>query len=187
MLDLPYWSRFIIYPLIGSFLGYITNWVAITLLFKPKNKILGIQGLLQKRKKIIAQKAAEIVREYLLNTSELKKVVDKSKVKESIKKLVDKTLILVPNLGRRVLSKILRELTYLYFFDKDGYIKDEMLELVLSDTDLENIIIEKIKNYDVGELERIVRKASGTEIKFIMFTGGFLGFLVGLIEAFIPI
>lgn len=184
---LPPWSKFIIYPLLGSFLGYITNWIAIKLLFRPKKKILGIQGLLQKRKALIAQKAGEAIREYLLNTKEIKKVVDKDKVKKSIIKLVDKTLVFVPRLGKRILSKILREMTYLYFFDKkSGYLKDEMLELALSDSDLENIIKDKIMNYDIGELEDIINKVSHTEISFILYSGAVLGLIIGIFEALLP-
>ena len=184
---LPEWSKFIIFPILGGFLGYLTNWIAIKLLFRPRKKILGIQGLLEKRKIIIAQKAAEVIRQYLLNTNELKKVVDKQKVKQSISKLVDKTLILVPNIGKRILSKVLRELTYFYFFDKDGLIKDEMLELAINDTDLENIITEKIINYDISQLEEIIKKASGTEITFILLSGAVLGLIIGIIEALLPI
>lgn len=44
----------IILPLTGFIIGYFTNWLAIKLLFWPKNKILGIQGLIPKRKQIIA-------------------------------------------------------------------------------------------------------------------------------------
>ncbi len=184
---LPQWSKFIIYPFLGAFVGYITNWIAIKLLFRPKKKILGIQGLLQKRKELLAQKAGEAIREYLLNTQEIKKVVDKDKVKKSINKLVDRTLVYVPHLGKKVLSKILREMTYLYFFDKkSGYIKDEMLELALSDSDLENIIKEKIMSYDIGELENIINKVSHTEISFIIYSGAVLGLIVGILELFLP-
>src|SRR4030042_41258 len=102
---LPQWSKFIIYPFLGSFVGYITNWIAITLLFKPKKKILGIQGLLQKRKSIIANKAAELIRQYLLNTGELKKLVDKDKIKEIISALVDNILKFIPKIARNFLSK----------------------------------------------------------------------------------
>jgi len=188
---LPYWIKFIIrlaiYCTLGSFLGYITNWIAITLLFRPRKKILGIQGLLEKRKEIIAKTAGQLIREYLLNTQEISKVVDKKKVKDSIKKLVDKTLSFIPELGRRVLSKTLREVTYFYFFDKNGFIKDEIVELTISDADLEKIIYDKITNYDIGELEYIIKKASATEIRFILLSGAFLGFFIGIIEALLPI
>lgn len=179
--------KYIIYPLIGSFLGYSTNWVAITLLFKPRNKIMGVQGLLEKRKELIARKASEVIREYLLNTQEIKKVVDKDKVRVSIDKLVDKTLKLMPKTGKKMLSRALREITYLYFFErKDGYIKDEILELALNDSELEGIIYDKIVNYDISELEHIIKKASGPEIRFILLSGAVLGFIIGLIEALLP-
>jgi len=178
--------RFVTYPLLGSVLGLITNWIAITLLFRPRRKILGVQGLLQKRKGVIAVKAAEIIREYLLNTKEIKKVMDKDKARSSIDHLVDKTLTIVPKLGRKMFSKALREITYKYFFDDEGYVKEEILELALSDSDVKKIIVEKITNYDISELEKIIKNASGAEINFIIWSGGVLGFFVGLIEVFLP-
>lgn len=178
--------RFIIYPLLGAFLGYITNWIAITLLFRPHKKILGIQGLLEKRKSLIAKKAAEVIREYLFNTRELQKVINKEKVKNSINKLVDKTLSAVPSGLRNILSAILREVTYAYFFDKNGLIKDEIIELAITDTEFEKIVIDKINGYDISQIEKIIKKASGPEMMFILISGAVLGFIVGLIEAILP-
>ena len=183
---LPSWTKFIIFPLLGAFLGFVTNWLAITLLFRPRKKIFGIVGLLQKRKPTIAKKAGEVIREYLLNTKELKKVMDKEKVKISIEKLVDNTLKTVPSIGRKMFSKALREITYKYFFDDDGFVKEEILELALSDADVEKIIIEKIMDYDISEIEKIIKKASGVEILFILCSGGVLGIIIGLIQALIP-
>lgn len=180
--------QYIIYPITGGFLGFITNWVAITLLFRPKKKVFGIQGLLEKRKKTIAKKAASVIREYLLNVKEFKKVVDKEKVKVSIEKLVDHSLHNAGKTFKKLFSKILREITYNYFFDKEeGYIKEEILELALSDAELEDLIYEKIINYDISELEFIIKKASGPEINFILLSGAVLGVLIGLIQALLPL
>ena len=178
--------RFIIYPFLGAFLGYITNWIAITLLFRPKKKILGIQGLLEKRKDIIAKKAAEVIREYLFNTKELQKVMNKKKVEESINKLVEKTLLRFPSLIKKGFSIILREVTYAYFFDKNGLIKDEIMDLAITDTEFEKIVIDKINGYDISQIEKIIKKASGPEIMFILISGAVLGFIIGLIEALLP-
>lgn len=178
--------RFIIYPFLGAFLGYITNWIAITLLFRPRKKILGIQGLLEKRKEIIAKKAAEVVREYLFNTKELQKVMNKRKVENSINKLVDKTLLKFPSLIKKGFSVVLREITYAYFFDKNGLIKDEIMELAITDTEFEKVVIDKINGYDISEIEKIIKKASGTEMMFILTSGAVLGFIVGMVEAILP-
>ena len=46
-------------PIIGFIIGAFTNYLAIKMLFHPKKKILGIQGLLPKRRKILAGKIAD--------------------------------------------------------------------------------------------------------------------------------
>lgn len=179
--------RFLVFPLLGAFLGYLTNWIAITLLFRPRGRILGIQGLLEKRKEELARNTAQIVRTYLLNTGEIRRLVDRDKARHTIDRLVRRQLSLMPRLGRRVLSRGLREFTYRYFFNEDGYIKEEILKLALKDEELEKVIVEKISRYDIRQLEGIIRRASGPEIRFILFTGGVLGFLIGLVEALLPL
>lgn len=182
-----HWPRLLIFPLLGALLGFLTNWIAITLLFRPRKRFLGIQGLLEKRKAEIARNTAQIVRTHLLNTKEIRRLVDREKARRSIDRLVDRQLSLMPRLARRVLSRGLRELTYRYVFDRDGYVKEEILELALNDADLEKIMVDKIAATDLSQLERIIRQASGPEIRFILFTGAILGFLVGLVEALLPL
>ena len=60
--------RFFVYPVVGSFLGFITNYIAIKLLFRPKKKVMGIQGLLPKRKSEIAERAGHIVNALVIVT-----------------------------------------------------------------------------------------------------------------------
>lgn len=47
-------------PIVGFFIGWLTNWIAIKLLFFPRRKILGIQGVIPARKKQIAEKIADV-------------------------------------------------------------------------------------------------------------------------------
>ena len=46
--------NFVILPLVGMLIGYFTNWVAVKLLFWPKEPILGVQGVIPKRKHELA-------------------------------------------------------------------------------------------------------------------------------------
>lgn len=52
--------KIIAMPLIGFVIGYFTNYLAIKMLFYPRKKILGIQGILPKRKKEIAKRIADV-------------------------------------------------------------------------------------------------------------------------------
>jgi uncharacterized membrane protein YheB (UPF0754 family) len=58
-------NSYIILPLTGAVIGYLTNYIAIKFLFYPRNKKFGIQGLIPKRKEILAEKIAEASLEFL--------------------------------------------------------------------------------------------------------------------------
>ncbi len=53
-------TKILLMPVIGFIIGYFTNWIAIKMLFHPRRKIFGIQGVLPKRKGILAKKIGEI-------------------------------------------------------------------------------------------------------------------------------
>ncbi len=52
--------KIILIPFIGAIIGLITNWIAIKMLFRPRKRIFGIQGILPKRKKQIAERIGEV-------------------------------------------------------------------------------------------------------------------------------
>ena len=53
-------TKIILIPIIGAIIGLITNWIAIKMLFHPRKKIFGIQGVIPKRKKDIAKRIGDI-------------------------------------------------------------------------------------------------------------------------------
>jgi len=64
-------------PFFGFFVGYVTNWLAIKLIFEPKNptKIgpFTVQGLFHKRQKEVAKEFATLVSSEILNTDNMVK------------------------------------------------------------------------------------------------------------------
>jgi len=52
--------KILLIPIIGFIIGYFTNYLAVKMLFRPRNKIFGIQGVLPKRKEILAKKIGEV-------------------------------------------------------------------------------------------------------------------------------
>ncbi len=46
-------------PLIGFIIGYFTNYIAIKMLFHPRRKIFGFQGIIPKRKKALAKNISD--------------------------------------------------------------------------------------------------------------------------------
>ncbi|HZI52754.1 MAG TPA: DUF445 family protein, partial [Chitinophagaceae bacterium] len=72
------WTLILI-PLISAFIGWFTNWIAIKMLFHPREpkKILGItfQGIFPKRQKVFAQKLGKLVSNELLSFSEIEQKI----------------------------------------------------------------------------------------------------------------
>lgn len=65
----------ILQPLVAAFTGWFTTWIAIYMLFHPRNpkKILGItfQGIFPKRQKVIAAKLGATVANELINFNDI--------------------------------------------------------------------------------------------------------------------
>lgn len=83
---------------IGSVIGYVTNYVAIKLLFRPYKpvKIGNItifpQGVIPREKASLARKVGDVVKNYILSEEEIKKIVTNDEVKKEIENFLDKEI-----------------------------------------------------------------------------------------------
>jgi uncharacterized membrane protein YheB (UPF0754 family) len=179
---MPY-LRFFVYPVVGSFLGFITNFIAIKLLFRPKKKVIGIQGLLPKRKMEIARRAGDIVNSYLVNSEELRKQIDKKRLEEAVERYIERhggKILDLPLVGETI-----KKLSSTLLIDRDGYFNRKVIEAIIDEDMVSGIVRQKISEFDVGALEQLVKKASGPELRFILLTGAVVGILIGLAQALI--
>jgi len=175
--------RLVFLPFIGAFVGFITNYIAIKLLFWPKKKILGVQGLLPKRKAEIAMRAGDIINTHLINREDIRKSIDREALEGAVDGFLEKNslrLLQIPFLRRAAKKLLLSILT-----DRDGYLNKSILESFINEKMLAGIVEQKINEFDLRTLEGIIRKASGPELRFILLSGAFLGLLIGAIEALV--
>ena len=81
---------------IGAGIGWITNYVAIKMLFRPYKEInfglFKIQGLLPKRKHEIGESIAEIIQSELVSLKDIVSSMDKDKLEEKMSEAIDKIL-----------------------------------------------------------------------------------------------
>jgi len=71
--------------------------------------------------------------------------------------------------------------------DKDGYFNRAIIESFIDEQMVSGIVEQKINDFALSELENLAYAASGPELRFIVLSGGILGFLVGLAESFIKL
>lgn len=88
--------KIIIPVLVGSAIGYFTNWLAIKMLFRPleEKRILGIKlpftpGLIPKERKRIAKSIGEAVGMHLLTPEKITEVISSNETKIKIRSFVE--------------------------------------------------------------------------------------------------
>lgn len=187
--------QIIFIPLIGAVIGWLTNWLAVRMLFRPYRpvKILGytIQGVIPKRRAFLAKSIGQIVEKELIPLDELIRIAGSEQV---LKKATEETAVLirarvadklpsfVPLSLRRIISDVIAEQVR----KELPAIADEMLIRFTSDLkdkiSFEALIEEKVNNFSLKELEEIVVAVSDRELKHIERLGGVLGFIIGLVQ-----
>ena len=69
----------ILIPVISGFIGWVTNWVAIKMLFHPRNPVrflgMTIQGIFPKRQEQFAIKLGKLVSEQLLSFKDIEQKI----------------------------------------------------------------------------------------------------------------
>lgn len=64
---LELWARLFFSLSIGGLVGFATNWVAIKMLFHPRVKVFGVQGVVPSRRKELARSVGEMLEEHLIS------------------------------------------------------------------------------------------------------------------------
>jgi len=89
---------YLISSFVGAIIGYITNYIAIKMLFRPyKAKKLGSitiipQGVIPKEKANLAKNIANIVQNHLLDKEELHKLITSDKFKIEIQNMISQKI-----------------------------------------------------------------------------------------------
>jgi uncharacterized membrane protein YheB (UPF0754 family) len=188
-------------PFISAFIGWFTNWIAIKMLFHPKNpvKFLGItiHGIFPKRQKQFAEKLGILVATELIHFDEIaERLKDPSQLRE-----------LAPVIEKHINSflevKLKEKLPVISMFVGDGMmakIKEGMMEeieLLLPEIigqytdslsqkiDVRKMVTEKVSAFSSDKLETILIAIMSKEFRFVEIIGGVLGFLIGLMQIFL--
>lgn len=190
--------KYVLLPLIAGLIGWFTNYIAVWMLFNPKNpiKILGItfQGIFPKRQKILAERIGKLVAEQLLHSSDLKEKLLNAETVGNITEMVedkidDYLLNVFPEkypitsifFGAKRKAQIKMDL-----LDEVQHAVPELLnayaEQIDKKIDIEAIVTEKVENLNSDMLEKLLNNILKSEFKFIEWVGAILGFLIGIVQ-----
>ena len=195
--------KLVIMVIISAAIGWITNWVAIKMLFRPHNEInLGlfkIQGLIPKRRAEIGIGIADVIQNELISIKDVIANIDREEFSKRLNDLIDD--VLEKNLKTKVKEKF--PVMQMFFSDKmakdvSNTIKGIVMEnqekifeifsnYAEENIDFSTIITDKISNFSLDKLEEIINGLAKKELKHIEVIGAILGAFIGLVQYFITL
>lgn len=191
--------KILILATIGGLIGYITNVIAIKLIFRPiipiKIPIINkeIIGLIPKRKTEIATNIGTIIQEEFLSLDDILNNIVTEDDKQSVVEYIRVKLKLIINeklsLAPSSIKRIIQEYIYDFIEEEIKHSIDDLSEEIVSKAttriNIKEIVENKINQLDLYELENIILRIAKNELRHIEILGLVLGFLIGIIQGII--
>ena len=185
-------------PLISAFIGWFTNWIAIKMLFHPREprNFLGmtIQGIFPKRQQQFAEKLGKLVSQELLSFTDIS---DKLTSPENLNRLspyieehIDHFLRVklketMPMISMFIGDKTIAQLKTVFLEELQQLfpvIMEKYMGTLREQLDLEKIVVEKVSAFSSDKLEEILYQIMAKEFRFVEIIGAVLGFMIGLLQ-----
>ena len=196
-------KQLLIMIFISATIGWITNWVAIKMLFRPHKEIsfglFKIQGLIPKRRAEIGSGIANIIQNELISVKDVISNIDREEFSKRLDSSIDE--VLEKNLKAKVKEKF--PILQMFFSDRmakdvSNTIKDIIMEnqekifeifsnYAEENIDFEVIISDKISNFSLDKLEEIITLLANKELKHIEVIGAILGMIIGAVQYLITL
>jgi uncharacterized membrane protein YheB (UPF0754 family) len=189
-------------PVISALIGYVTNYIAVKMLFRPHSpkRILGfrIQGLVPQRQREIAASLGKMIERDLISHADIQEAL-KSKetteeaaafLNEQIDHFVQRLASQNPMIGAFLQGPLLEQVKGLLsaqMAERFPVFMERVVERVEGQLDIKAIVQSKVEAFDLTKLEAIIYEVTSRELKTIELLGGVLGFLIGLAQVAIMV
>jgi len=188
-----YWL--ILIPLISAFIGWFTNWIAIKMLFHPKEpkKILGItfHGIFPKRQQQFAQKLGKLVSEELLSFKEIEEKIispdNLSQMMPLVEEKIDlfrreKLSSVFPMISMFIGQNTINQLKVVFMKELETMFPEiigSYMKNIESQLDLEKMVTEKVSGFSSDKMEIILNR-----VNHRYFTG--IDHIIGCLNLILP-
>lgn len=188
----------ILFPIIGGVIGWITNFIAIKMLFYPRKPInLGlfkIQGVFPKRQKVFAERIANVVSAELIHIDEIKVAITKEENLVEVYDLIDdkienflKTKLgeAMPFLAMFINDKTIASIKEILSAEVKNMLPDAIdnfANKLEQNFDIKQLVQEKVSQFPVEKFEEVIMGILKKELVFIEIVGLILGAIIGFFQ-----
>lgn len=188
-------------PVAGAAIGWLTNYVAIKLLFRPHVPftVMGfnVQGVIPKRRKEIARSIARTIEKELLSSEDLAKALSGLKWEKEIEKTVEEVIehrfssrfLKLPVVGL-VSDNLKNQVKLILTKEIVGHLdrkKETLAAKVKEHIDVQEHLIARIDQLDIRRFERLLTDFIARELKHLEYLGGVMGFIIGLLQSLLTL
>ncbi len=196
---MPYWLYLIVtVPSISAFIGWLTNWQAVKMIFWPATRVgvgpLGWQGIIFHHADKFATNLGRIAKDDLISSAEL---VQRAKVEEldpvlapildaETPKLVAEAVeaampgawAKIPPPMQAMIVEQVKQRTRVIARDVVADVQGTATELI----DLQELVKHQLSGHNVERLSRLTQQIGKNEFKFIEWSGGVFGAIIGFAQ-----
>lgn len=185
-------------PLFGALVGWITNHLAVRMLFWPRRPtkflFFTLQGIFPKRQALLAKKLGHVVATELFSAKDLKEVLDAAASSSRLSGAIDRRLdelissklekvlpdavsFIAPQISKAIRSALIQDIEA-----AAGPILKEISSGIGDELGIEKLVENKIASYSSERLEELLISVMRTEFRFIEMLGAIIGFMIGLAQ-----
>jgi uncharacterized membrane protein YheB (UPF0754 family) len=192
----------ILIPLLGAWIGYGTNLIAVRMIFRPIRPIhvLGfrIQGLVGRRQAEIARSIGGVVGDHLLSHGDMVAALEKADLEGLLDRLLADRLPEVLEGVKKSLGPMASMLDMFLTPERMVEIRKTLVRKILENReslitaleqaleqglDVHSLVESKVAEFPVERLEELILLVAKKELRAIEILGGVLGALIGLLQA----
>jgi len=185
-------------PLIGALIGWLTNYIAIKMLFHPRDEVriffIPVQGIFPKRQKDLARKLGQIVSEELVSVQDITAHLKEKATSEAVLNHI--AMRLEEGIASRLprafpmlamfMSSDIAEKVKIFLMEQIGSLNEDLIDKLSGELeeelDVHKIVEEKVASFSSDKLEEILFSIMRREFKFVEMVGAVLGFLIGVAQ-----
>lgn len=192
--------KLLILAAVGALIGWMTNVIAIKLMFRPVNPIgikgtpFVIQGMIPKRRIDIAKSIGDVVGQELIKMETIVDRViadiDKRQVVAMIKEKIvavasEKMPSMIPSMFKNMIIQNIESIIDDHGEQLVMEMAEKLSHMAIESIDISKMVEDQIAAFDFEKIEEITLKIAKTELKHIEVLGGVIGFFIGLLQGVI--
>lgn len=186
--------KWVLPPIVGLFIGWLTNYLAVRLLFRPRRpidlKLFVLHGIFPKNKSRLAERLGNVVQRDLISYEDIRKKLEdpasmhqmaeqvsihvESMIRDRLHKTKFQKAVVPEGLIHRIHTMVTSDIEKTLPKLIDNYV-DKLEEKV----DIFGMVEKKVNNFSDEKLENLILSITKKEFKFIELIGAVLGFFIG--------